>query len=410
MTTLLESARQNAPTPLLESLADEEGLSPEALCALVASGQAVVVGGAGRRATVVGGRSELTVKVNANIGTSTTATDIELEVEKTRVAESLGARVLSDCSVGGDLDVVRRALLAGSPLPLATVPAYQATVEAGKAAEITMDLFLEVAARQLEDGASALVVHAAMDRESLRITREDRVMGMVSRGGTLTARWMEARGDEVPLEGRLDELIELLRRHDAVLVIGNAARSGCVHDRLDEAHRREAARGEEVAARANASGVQVIVEAVGGHVHIGDIGDHVQLYKSAGGRPLFAAGPLAIDAAMGNDHLAATIGGAIAAGAGADLLCYITPAEHLGLPTLDDVREGTNAFVVAAYCGDAMRRGPLPRDLELAQARRRFDWGTQLSLAINSERARARHEPGEGCSMCGEFCPMKDPD
>ena len=233
-------------------------------------------------------------------------------------------------------------------------------------------------------------------------------MGLVSRGGQLTARWMEAAAMKTPLGGVLPDVLALLREHDAVLVLGNAARSGCVHDRLDEGHHREARLGEELAAMSNDAGVQVIVEAVGGHVHVGDVGEHVKTYKSLGNRPIFAAGPLTIDVAMGYDHLSAVVGGSIAAGAGADLLCYITPAEHLGLPTLDDVREGTIGCLIAAYHGDAYRHGPLPRDLELAKARRQFDWAGQFRAALNPQRAMERHEPGEGCSMCGEFCPMKE--
>lgn len=402
--TELEVARRGEVTALLARIAAEEGVDAGALGAEVAAGRAVVVAGPGRRPLGLG--RDLTVKVNANVGTSTASADLALETEKTRLAAALGARMVSDCSVGGDLDAARRALLEASDLPVVTVPVYQATVEAGGAERVTTELYLDVVRRQLEDGASGVVAHLALDREVLAHVRR-RVMGVVSRGGQLTARWMEAAGHERPLEGRLGPLLELLARHDAVLVIGNAARSGCVHDRLDEGHRVEARLGEEVARASNDAGAQVIVEAVGGHVHVGEVAEHVAVYKSEGSRPLFAAGPLTIDVAMGHDHLAALVGGSLAAGAGADLLCYITPAEHLTLPTLDDVRQGTIACKVAAYHGDALRRGPLPRDLELARARRAFDWSAQLRLALSPERAMERHAPGEGCAMCGEFCPMR---
>jgi phosphomethylpyrimidine synthase len=404
--TELEAARSGHVTDLVAALAVDEGIEPEHLRRLVAAGAAVVMAGPDRRPLAIGGG--LSVKVNANVGTSTSAADIDLEVRKTALAAELGARTISDCSVGGDLDRVRRALLGASSLPVITVPMYQAAAEAGGAAAVTDELLLDVLERQLVDGASGVVIHAAMDPALLAVLRS-RIMGLVSRGGQLTARWMDARGRGTPLGDRLDDVLALLKRRDAVLVIGNTARSGCVHDRLDEGHRREAVLGEEVARRASIAGVQVIVEAVGGHVHVGDVGEHVRVYKSQGGRPIFAAGPLTIDVAMGHDHLTAVVGGSLAAGAGADLLCYITPAEHLGLPTLDDVRDGTIACVIAAYHGDAMRRGPMPRDLELARARRRFDWSGQFRAALNPRRAMERHEPGEGCSMCGEFCPMREP-
>lgn len=403
--TELEAASQGTITDMVESVATEEGLAPSELSAAVARGEVVVVGGLGRRPLAIGGN--LTVKVNANVGTSTDAADLALEGEKVVLAASLGARMVSDCSVGGDLDEARQTLLQASDLPVVTVPIYQASAEAGGADKVTVELFLDVLRRQLADGASGVVIHGALDMELLKTLRQ-RIMGLVSRGGQLTARWMEAQNREGALSGFQADVIEILRAHDATLIVGNAARAGCVHDRLDEGHRREATLGESLAREANAAGVQVIIEAVGGHVHVADVADHVTVYKKEGKRPLFAAGPLTVDAAMGYDHLTATIGGAIASGAGADLLCYITPAEHLGLPTLDDVREGTICCMIAAYHGDAARRGPLPRDLELAKARRRFDWSGQFTHALHPDRAMERHQPGEGCTMCGEFCPMRE--
>jgi phosphomethylpyrimidine synthase len=402
--TEFEVASQGKTTATIERLATEEGVSPSDLAGAVARGETVIVGGRDRRPLAIGG--DLTIKVNANVGTSTDAADLALEGEKVALAASLGARMISDCSVGGDLDKARQTLIEASDLPVVTVPMYQTTAEAGGPEKVTPGLFLDVLERQLEGGASGAVIHGALDSELLRILRR-RIMGLVSRGGQLTARWMEARGCADALEGLRTDVLELLRAHDAALIIGNAARAGCVHDRLDAGHRREAELGEGLARAANEAGVQVIVEAVGGHVHVADVADHVKVYKKQGHRPLFAAGPLTVDAAMGYDHLTATIGGAIASGAGADLLCYITPAEHLGLPTLDDVREGTICCMIAAYHGDAMRRGPLPRDLELAKARRRFDWAGQFQQALHPERAMARHRPGEGCTMCGEFCAYK---
>lgn len=403
--TEFEAASEGTITELTERIATEEGVTPSELAASVTRGEIVLIGGRGRRPLAIGGN--LSVKVNANVGTSTDAADLALEGEKVALAASLGARMISDCSVGGDLDKARRALLEASDLPVVTVPIYQATAEAGGPDKVTPDIFLDVLRRQLEDGASGVVIHGALDSDLLSILRQ-RIMGLVSRGGQLTARWMEARGHRQALEGFQAQMLELLRAHDAVLIVGNAARGGCVHDRLDEGHRREATLGESLAQEANETGVQVIVEAVGGHVHVADVAEHVRTYKDLGRRPLFAAGPLTVDVAMGYDHMTATIGGAIASGAGADLLCYITPAEHLGLPTLDDVREGTICCMIAAYHGDAMRRGPLPRDLELAKARRRFDWAGQFQQALHPERAMARHRPGEGCTMCGEFCPMRE--
>lgn len=393
-------------TELVSLIAAEEQIDPSDLTKSVAAGRAVVVGGNGRRPFAVG--ENLSAKVNANVGTSTAEFDVGAEVRKAQLAEELGARMISDCSVGPDLDHVRRALLDSCQLPVASVPMYQAAVEAGGADQVTRDIFSDVLARQLEDGTRLIVVHLALDTQSLPVIRA-RTMGMVSRGGLLTAVWMEAQGWDVPLAGDLGHLFEMLYDSSATLVVGNAARSGCIHDRLDDGHRREAILGEKVAKMANAAGVQVIIEAVGGHVHGPDIAEHVRLYKDQGSRPIFAAGPLPIDIAVGHDHLAAAVGGTLVVAAGADLLCYITPAEHICLPDIDDVRDGMHACLVAAYCGDAMRRGPFQRDLDFAVARREFDWARQLALALSPRRAEERHKPTEGCSMCGSFCPMRDP-
>lgn len=403
--TELQTARSGQTSSRISRVAEETHRSPESLRAAVAAGHAVVVGGRDRRPLGIG--ADLPVRVNANVGTSTDAADIALEAEKVRLAASLGARMISDCSVGGDLDDARRALIEASDLPVVTVPMYQAAAEAGGPMKVTGESYLRVLERQLADGASGVVIHAALDNEIVAILRS-RTMGLVSRGGQLTTRWMEASKRERPFADHWSEVLALLAQYDATLVVGNTARAGCVHDRLDEGHRREAALGEELAREANDAGVQVIIEAVGGHVHVADVVDHVEVYKSQGQRPLFSAGPLTIDVAMGYDHISATIGGALAAGAGCDLLCYITPAEHLALPTLDDVREGTICCVIAAYHGDAARHGPQQADLELAKARHRFDWSAQFTYALHPERAIERHQPGEGCTMCGEFCPMRE--
>ncbi|HMF32124.1 MAG TPA: phosphomethylpyrimidine synthase ThiC, partial [Candidatus Lokiarchaeia archaeon] len=403
---MLKGTHQEELAEITSTLAAAEQLDPVVLRKSVTAGRAVISGGDGRQPFAVG--ENLCAKVNANVGTSTVECDIDAEVRKAQIAEQLGACMISDCSVGEDLDRVRRALLANCNLPVASVPMYQSAAEAGGASQVTREIFYDVLGRQLEDGIRLVVVHLAMDAECLPVIRA-RTMGMVSRGGLLTAVWMEAQGWEAPLAGDWGPLFEMLNEWGATLVVGNAARSGCVHDRLDDAHRREARLGEKVAKMANAAGVQVIIEAVGGHVHGPDIAEHVRLYKEQGSRPIFAAGPLPVDVAVGHDHLAAVVGGTLAVAAGADLLCYITPAEHICLPNIDDVRDGMNACLVAAYCGDAMRRGPFERDLEFARARRKFDWPTQFALALSPERARERHQPGEECSMCGSFCPMRDP-
>ncbi len=275
--TEIEIAAKGTISALVEKLAAEEFLDPAALRDDLAAGRAVVVAGPGRRPLALGGGT--TVKVNANVGTSTDMADLDLEGEKIRVAASLGARMISDCSVGGNLDIARRSLIAASDLPVVTVPMYQATAEAGGPNKVTPEGFLEVLRRQLADGASGVVIHAALDGPLLEILNA-RIMGLVSRGGQLTARWLGATGRSTPLEGILDDTLALLHDHDATLILGNAARGGCVHDRLDDGHRQEADLGETIAQQANAAGVQVIVEAVGGHVHVADVVSHVETYKS----------------------------------------------------------------------------------------------------------------------------------
>lgn len=403
--TQIIRAREGEITPEVESVAHREGVPPESLRRLVASGEAVVMV---RRESAVGIGRDLCTKVNANVGSSPNQVDIEGEVEKARVAEGMGADTISDLSMGGPIDRIRKKIREATTSPLTTLPVYQAIAESGGYHDLARGDLLGTIESHAREGVSSIVVHAGFTLDDLEgLGDGGRVMGMVSKGGSLTAAWMLEHQRGNPFQECFEEIVALCREHDVVLSLGNAMRSGCVHDAPDEAQRREIRENARLARRANDLGAQVIVAGMGGHVHAPVIPEYVEYHKkTTGGRPLFVAGPLPCDVGLGYDHVSAAVGGAIAAGAGADYLCYITPAEHLGLPTVDDVREGMAAARIAAHIGDSIKYGPQDQDLGLAKRRRMLDWPGQLDHALCPERA-SRRKPEEECGMCGEYCAIK---
>jgi len=405
MKTQIEKAVQGIVTKEMRHVALEEGVDARIIRRGVANGEIVIMG---HQHSVGIGRG-LRTKVNANIGTSSVAVDPELEAQKATIAAKYGADTISDLSMGGDIVQIRRSILRAVPVPLTTVPIYQTVAEHGSICPITQEDIIETIRKQVKEGVSSVVIHAALTLEMLSILREaQRIMGMVSKGGALTSAWMIEHESENPFLENFDEILEILYAEDIVLSLGNAMRSGCIHDTKDNPQLMEIRQNAALAKQANKTGVQVIVEGMGGHVWIGDIEKYVKYYKDViDNRPLFVAGPLPIDVAVGYDHIAACVGASLASGAGADYLCAVTPSEHLALPNLDQVREGVIAFRIAAHIGDSIKYGPSDKDLELARMRRSRDWKGQFELALDGERAREIHPQAKGCTMCGEYCALE---
>lgn len=403
---LLYAANAGKEVRAISIVARAEGIRPVLLSKLVASGRAVIMQRDGKPPLGIG--ENLRTKINANIGTSADIFDLDEEVEKAKVAEKYGADTISDLSMGGPLDEIRRKISEATNTPLTTVPIYQAVVEAGSIKAITERDLLRMIKKHVDEGISSVVVHAGFTFDMLESLRgSKRIMGMVSKGGSFTSAWMLQNDKENPFMSKFDEICGILRESDVVLSLGNTMRSGCIHDPMDRPQDHEIRMNAELAKRANGLGVQVIIEGMGGHVSPNLIQDYVAHYKSiTDHRPLFVAGPLPIDIGVGYDHISGCVGGALAAGAGADYLCYITPSEHLALPTAAQVREGVVAFKIAAHIGDSLKYGPRTEDRKLAEYRRERDWENQFRLAIDGDRAREIHRPNDDrtCTMCGKYC------
>jgi phosphomethylpyrimidine synthase len=418
--TLLESVRGGGVPDLVEAAAAAEGVDPGALATAVARGESIVCRNRSRRACrplAIG--KGLRTKVNANIGTSGDRMDVELEVAKLRAALAAGADTVMDLSTGGPLSEIRRRVLAECDVPVGTVPLYQAAAEAVAAgrtvAEMDAEGIFRVLEDQAEEGVDFFTVHCGITRESVaRLEGHPRLLGVVSRGGSFTVSWMRRQGRENPLFEHFDRLLEICRAHEVVLSLGDGFRPGALADATDRGQVHELLVLGELTRRAWEAGVQVMIEGPG-HVPLDQIQANVTLQKRlCHGAPFYVLGPLVTDVAPGYDHITSAIGGAIAAMAGADILCYVTPSEHLGLPDAEDVRVGVVASRIAAHAADVAKGVPGARDWDDAMARARagLDWEGQIRLAIDPERAReirSRCLPADEtvCSMCGEFCAVK---
>jgi phosphomethylpyrimidine synthase len=370
------------------------------------------------RAVAVG--KGLRTKVNANIGSSRDHADVRLEVCKARVAEEAGADALMDLSTGGDLHAIRKAILRETSLPVGTVPVYEVAARAedeGREFEDTsVDDMFDVVEEHARDGVSFMTLHAGVTRYAVeRLKSQGRELDIVSRGGALMAGWMARRKAENPFYEFFDRFIELALEYDFTFSLGDGLRPGCLADANDRAQITELLALAELAKRARKRGAQVMLEGPG-HVPLNVVAEHVRLQKAvSGGAPFYTLGPLVTDVAPGYDHITAAIGGAVAAAAGVDFLCYVTPAEHLSLPGPDDVRLGVIASRIAAHAGDVAKgvAGAADWDLEMSRARRSLDWKRQAELAVDpGEAARRRSEnapkiEAETCTMCSNMCAIK---
>jgi phosphomethylpyrimidine synthase len=404
----------------MEQVAREEGLEPEKVRQGVAEGIIVIPANkhhSGLQAVGVG--AGLRIKVNANLGTSSDHAVVEEEIEKLQVALEVGSDAVMDLSTGGDIDGIRRTILSRCPVPLGTVPIYQAAIEViqekGGIVNLTADDLLKTIERQAEDGVDFMTVHCGVTLNSLeRLRRQGRVTDIVSRGGAFLATWMIYHQTENPLYAEFDRLLDIALRHDVTLSLGDGLRPGCLADATDRAQVQELILLGELTQRAWERDVQVMIEGPG-HVPLDQIQANIQLQKSlCQGAPFYVLGPLVTDIASGYDHIACAIGGAVAGMAGADFLCYVTPAEHLKLPGVEDVREGVIAARIAAHAADIARgdRRARQQDLEMAQARKDLNWERQIALSIDPKKARRYREQShpqedEVCTMCGKYCAIK---
>ena len=419
--TQLEYARQGMITEAMEKSAASEGVSAEIIRLGLADGNIVITQNLRHRtiAPLAIGKG-LRTKVNANVGTSKDHMNVEEELEKVRVAIEAGADTIMDLSTGSAIDETRQAVIKASTVPVGTVPIYQAAIEmpAKKMrpmVEMTADDLFEVIERHGEHGVDFITVHCGVTQYSVeKIKKEGRLMGVVSRGGAILVEWMNYNKKENPLFEQYDRLLEIAKAFDMTLSLGDGLRPGCLADATDRGQIQELILLGELTERAWANGVQVMIEGPG-HVPLDQIEANVLLEKRiCHGAPFYVLGPLVTDIAPGYDHITGAIGGAIAARAGADFLCYVTPSEHLRLPTIEDVREGVIASRIAGHAADIARglKGAMEMDCRMARARRALNWQEQIQLSIDPQRARKLREssmPKESdvCTMCGELCAIK---
>ncbi len=417
--TQLQLARDGVVSGEMAHVAQRERLAPEVVRDEVARGRMVIPANVGHpelEPIAIG--IAATCKINANIGNSAVTSDIQGELEKLRVCLKYGADTVMDLSTGGDIPQIREAILRHSPLPVGTVPIYECLAHVKEVADLTPETILGVIEAQAAQGVDYMTIHAGLLRDYVPLAAR-RVTGIVSRGGAVIAQWMLANEAENPLYTHFDAICDIFRKYDVTFSLGDGLRPGCLADASDEAQFAELRTLGELTRRAWQRGVQVMVEGPG-HVPLDQIPMNMEKERElCDEAPFYVLGPLVTDVAPGYDHITSAIGAAVAAQHGAAMLCYVTPAEHLGLPDVDDVREGIVAYKIAAHAADVARHRPGARDRDdqISRARYGFDWNRQFELSLDPDGARAKHDEtlphdafksAEFCSMCGpKFCPMK---
>ena len=414
---VIDDAKHGVITGRMKAVAHAEGVDPDFVRRGVAHGHIVIPESPYRESAAVGIGEGLRTKVNASIGTSSDIVDVEMEVQKARVAEQEGADTLMELSTGGDLTEIRRRVCEAISLPVGSVPLYQAFIEAirrhGAVVDMTEDELWNATEMQAKLGTSFMAIHTGINWTTVeRLRNQGRFGGLVSRGGAFMTAWMLHNQRENPLYERFDYLMELLKEHEVTLSMGNGMRAGAVFDATDRAQIQELIINAELADRAHAYGVQTIVEGPG-HIPIDEIEANVVLMKRlTGNKPFYMLGPLVTDFAPGFDHIVAAIGAAISSSHGADFICYVTPAEHLALPSIEDVRTGVRAAQIAAHVGDMIKLGHRERDLQIGLARRDLRWDDVYGLALDPAHARMVREERypadkDACTMCGDYCALK---
>ncbi len=419
--TQLEEARRGVVTPEMEYVARRERIAPQLVRSEVARGRMVIPAnkvhlGLGLEPMGIGTRA--TCKINANIGNSAVTSDIDNELSKLKMAVGLGADTVMDLSTGGNIDAIRAAIVAASPVPIGTVPMYQAIQGVKKVEDLSSQDLVDMVEHQAKQGVDYMTLHAGILRDYIPLTAH-RVTGIVSRGGALIAQWMIAHNQENPLYTRFDDLCDIMRQYDVTWSLGDSLRPGSIADASDAAQFAELKTLGELTRRGKARGCQVMVEGPG-HVPMDQIAMNMEKQAvECDEAPFYVLGPLVTDIAPGYDHITSAIGAALAGWHGASMLCYVTPKEHLGLPEVEDVRQGVIAYKIAAHAADLARHRPGARDRDdaISRARYSFDWEEQFRLALDPETARRMHDetlPQEAfktaafCSMCGpKFCSMR---
>ena len=412
--TQMEHAKQGRITEEMRYVAAVEGLDPVELRRRIAAGVCIIPRNIGHDFNPIGIGEGMATKVNANIGTSGHHQQLHEEVEKLRVAIHCGAELVMDLSTGERLDEVRTQILRRCSVVLGTVPIYQAVADRGSVFEMTADDLFGTIEKHARDGVDFITVHCGVTREAVRrLDAGERVAGIVSRGGSMLASWIARTGEENPLFAQYDRLLDIAFTYDVTLSLGDGIRPGATADATDAAQIQELLTLGELTRRAHERSVQVMIEGPG-HVPIDQIEANVQLEKRVcRGAPFYVLGPLTSDVGAGYDHITGAIGGALASAAGADVLCYLTPAEHLRLPTLQDVRDGVIATKIAAHSGDLAKgvHGARERDRQMSIYRKLLDWEGQYRLALDPEKAREVRRMSEDydkavCTMCGTLCSM----
>ena len=409
-----EYAAKNIFSNAAEFVSERENIDKKELIENIANGKAVILHNKNKNRFVGIGKG-LTTKINASIGTSTNHINIDEEIRKASAAEKAGADTLMELSVGGDLNSIRREILNGTSLPVGTVPLYQAFREAidlyKDPVKMPEDLVFEVIEKQCADGVSFMAIHSGLNLISLeRLKKQSyRYAGLVSKGGAYLTAWMIENNKENPLYERFDDLLKILKKYDTVLSLGNGLRAGATADSFDRAYMQELIINCELCDIARDYGVQAIVEGPG-HIPIDEIEANVKIQKKmSGDAPFYVLGPLVTDVAAGYDHISSAIGGALSSSYGADFLCYVTPAEHLGLPSEEDVEIGVKTAKIAAHIGDMIKLKKTEDDLNISKARRDTNWKNQFRYSIDPDYSKAvfkskNRDDAAGCSMCGEFC------
>ena len=418
METLMEMAKKGKAEDWLKDVAEYEGVELDLLLKLIAKGEVVVPRNVrkedGFKPRAIG--RFMKTKINANVGTSIDYVNVEEEVEKAIVAQRYGADAVMDLSTAGDLDYIRRRIMDAVEVPFGTVPIYQAARMKRVVVDMDEDDFFKAVEKHAKDGVDFMTIHAGVNWITVeRLRKSKRLLGVVSRGGAIIIGWMLHNEKENPYYANFDYLLEILKEYDVTVSLGDAFRPGCLHDASDRAKFTEFVVLGELVERCREAGVQAIVEGPG-HVPLDEIETSVKAMKFVTkNAPLYLLGPLVTDIAAGYDHIASAIGAAVAGMAGADFICYVTPSEHLALPTAEDVKEGVIAAKIAAHAVDLVKEGQRERarqiDYLMSLARKNLDWETQFKLAIDPEKARRiwerRKSKSEACSMCGDLCAIK---
>lgn len=415
---ILEEARAGRITEEMETVCREEGVSQEFVRRGLVSGRIVIPVSPYRKTMPVGIGKGLRTKINASIGTSSDIVDVEMEVAKAREAEAAGADTLMELSTGGDFAEIRRRVIEATSLSVGSVPLYQAFIEAirkhGAGVEMTEDDLFRATEQQARLGTNFMAIHTGINRLCLdRLHGQGgRFGGICSRGGAFMIAWMIHNNKENPLFKDFDYLVEILKEHEVTLSMGNGLRAGAICDSTDRAQIQELIINSELADRASRAGLQVIVEGPG-HIPIDEIEANVRIMKRMSEeRPFYMLGPLVTDIAPGYDHIVAAVGASLSSAYGADFICYVTPAEHLALPNVEDVRQGVITARIAAHIGDMIKNNDRGADLEMGRARRDMNWDRQFDLALDPDAARVirqKRAPANSrvCTMCGDYCALK---